>query len=81
MVVFYNRFAACAAQPTTRYRAAVAPAIVAGEAVSPAGGHDFDITPQPSCAYILWLKVTLNLTYGYGPFLGDFYDHVAFCKG
>jgi hypothetical protein len=61
--------------------APIAPAIAAGEAVSPAGGHDFDITAQPSCAYILWLKVTLNLTYGYGPFLGAFYDHVAFCKG
>jgi hypothetical protein len=61
--------------------AAVAPAIIGGEAVSPVGGHDFDITVQPSCAYILWLKVTLNLTYGYGPFLGDLHDHVAFCKG
>jgi hypothetical protein len=60
---------------------AISPAIVAGEAVSPAGGHDFDITPQPSCAYILWLSVTLNLTYGYGPFLPAFTDHIAFCKG
>ena len=61
--------------------AAISPAIVGGEAISPIGGHDFNITAQPNCAYILWLKVTLNLTYGYGPFLPDFYDHVAFCKG
>lgn len=61
--------------------AAISPAIVGGESVSPAGGHDFDITAQPNCAYILWLTVTLNLTYGYGAFLPAFHDHIAFCKG
>jgi hypothetical protein len=61
--------------------AAVSPAIVGGEALSPVGGHDFNITAQPNCAYILWLEVTLNLTYGYGAFLPPFYDHIAFCKG
>jgi hypothetical protein len=60
---------------------AISPPIVAGEAVSPLGGADFDITAQPKCAYILWLTVTLNLTSGYGASLGAFYDHVAFCKG
>ena len=61
--------------------APISPAIMDGEAVSPLGGHDFNIAVQPKCAYILWLRVTLNLTYGYGPFLPDYYDHVAFCKG
>lgn len=60
--------------------AAIAPAIVGGEAISPLGGHDFDVTAQPPCAYILWLRVTLNLTYGWGRFLPDSYDHIAFCK-
>ena len=61
---------------------AVNPPISAdGETVSPAGGQDFNLAPNPDCAYILWIKVTLNLTYGYGAFLPDFYDHVAFCKG
>jgi hypothetical protein len=60
--------------------ATIAPAIVGGEAVSPLGGHDFDVTAQPPCAYILWLRVTLNLTYGWGRFLPDSYDHIAFCK-
>jgi hypothetical protein len=54
---------------------------VGGEAVSPVGGHDFDITAQPKCAYILWISLTLNLTRGYGTFLGPFQDHIAFCKG
>jgi hypothetical protein len=61
--------------------ASISPPIVGGEAVSPAGGHDFNFAAQPKCAYILWLDVTLNLTRGYGAFLGTFQDHVAFCKG
>jgi hypothetical protein len=52
-----------------------------GEAVSPAFGQDFDLTANKDCAYILWLKVTLNLTKGSGAFLGSFTDHIAFCKG
>jgi hypothetical protein len=62
--------------------AAVNPPISAdGEAVSPAFGQDFDLTANKDCAYILWLKVTLNLTKGSGAFLGPFTDHIAFCKG
>jgi hypothetical protein len=61
--------------------AAISPAIVGGQAVSPAGGYDFDITAQPNCAYILWLQLTLNLTSGYGRLPGNPNDHVAFCKG
>jgi hypothetical protein len=62
--------------------ASIAPAVAAGEAVSPGGGFDFNITAQPICAYILWLQVTLNLTRGYG-LIGDatIWDHIAFCKG
>lgn len=52
-----------------------------GEAVSPPGGLDFDLSPNPDCAYILWIELSLRLTRGYGTFLGNFYDHVAFCKG
>ena len=59
----------------------ISPAIVAGEAVSLAGGHDFNFTAQPSCAYILWLSVSLNLTHGEGPIPSHLQDHVAFCKG
>jgi len=51
-----------------------------GQAVSPAGGQDFDLTGKPDCAYILSLNVTLNLTWGYGAFLGTIEDHLAFCK-
>ncbi len=52
-----------------------------GEADSPAGGQDFNLTANKDCAYILWIQLTLNLTRGYGTFLSGFYDHVAFCKG
>ncbi|HEX8492830.1 MAG TPA: hypothetical protein VF658_08325 [Pyrinomonadaceae bacterium] len=52
-----------------------------GEAVSPAGGAAFDITAKPPCAYIMWLKVDLLLTSGYGAAYGTFDDHIAFCKG
>lgn len=57
------------------------PAIVGGQAISPPGGADFDISGSPKCAYIMWLSITLNLTRGLGTFLPPFQDHVAFCKG
>jgi hypothetical protein len=61
--------------------APVNPAIsAAGEAVSPAGGQDFDITGLSPCAYIVWLQATLRLTAGYGAVYGTFSDHIAFCK-
>lgn len=53
-----------------------------GEAVSGTAGHDFDISPLPPCAYVLWLKATLNLTSGWGQIPNPTtWDHVAFCKG
>ncbi len=52
------------------------PAIAGGEA---AGVHNFDLTGFPPCAYILWLRATLNLTSGYGGVYGTFDDHIAFC--
>jgi hypothetical protein len=51
-----------------------------GEALSPAGGQDFDITLLGPCAYILWLEATLRLTSGYGALYGTFSDHIGFCK-
>lgn len=61
--------------------AAVAPAISAsGEALSPAGGQDFNIKTLTPCAYIVWLEATLNLTVGYGQVYGALSDHIAFCK-
>ena len=60
--------------------AQVNPAISAdGQAVSPAGGHDFNIAALTPCAYIVWLEGTLNLTSGYGGVFGTFSDHMAFC--
>jgi len=60
--------------------APVNPAISAdGQAVSPAGGHDFNIAALTPCAYIVWLEGTLNLTSGYGGVFGTFSDHMAFC--
>lgn len=57
-------------------------AIVDGEAISPAGGHLFDISALQPCAYILWLEATLNLTSGWGRISGaTTWDHIAFCKG
>lgn len=52
-----------------------------GEAVSAAGGELFDIQAKPSCAYILWMKLSLNLTSGNGPLYSPIEDHIAFCKG
>jgi hypothetical protein len=58
----------------------VNPAIDAnGQAISPAGGLIFDISALHPCAYILWLKTTLNLTSGYGAIGGVYEDHIAFC--
>ncbi len=67
--------------PAPPLPAAISPAIAVGEAISPPGGHDFDITAQANCAYILWLSVSLNLTSGYGLIPANYTDHVAFCKG
>jgi hypothetical protein len=55
------------------------PAIVNGEAHSPAGGTLIDISGLSPCAYILWLTATLNLTSGYGAIGGTYEDHIAFC--
>jgi hypothetical protein len=52
------------------------PSIAGGEA---AGSHAFDLTGFPPCAYILWLRATLNLTSGYGAIGGTYEDHIAFC--
>jgi len=52
-----------------------------GEAVSPPGGHLFDLSANPPCAYILWLRVWLRLTNGYTLVPPTpIYDHIAFCK-
>jgi hypothetical protein len=60
--------------------AGVTPAIsAAGQAISPAGGQDFDISTLKPCAYVLWIVTTLNLTYGYGKIPGEFDDLIAFC--
>lgn len=59
---------------------AVNPGISAdGQAVSPAGGQDFDISELGPCAYIVWISATLRLTVGYGAVYGTFYDHIGFC--
>jgi len=50
-----------------------------GQALSPAGGQDFDITTLKPCAYILWLRTTLNLTTGFGKLPGEYDDLIAFC--
>ncbi len=60
--------------------AAVNPAIsVLGQAISPVGGQDFNISALKPCAYILWLSVTLNLTVGYGKIGGEIDDVMAYC--
>ena len=56
------------------------PAIDAdGQATSTPAGLAFDISALEPCAYILWLKTTLNLTSGYGWIGGTYEDHIAFC--
>jgi hypothetical protein len=58
----------------------VNPAIDAnGQSLSPAGGLAFSITGLKPCAYILWIKTTLNLTSGYGAIGATYEDHIAFC--
>jgi hypothetical protein len=60
--------------------AAVNPAIDPnGQALSPGGGQDFNISTLGPCAYIVWISATLRLTVGYGAVYGTFYDHIAFC--
>ena len=55
------------------------PAVPAGgEVVSSPGGHRFDTSEMGSCAFILWLKVTLRLTNGRNR-VPALYDHIAFC--
>ncbi len=55
------------------------PISASGQALSPAGGQDFDITTLKPCAYILWLRTTLNLTVGFGKLGGEYDDLIAFC--
>lgn len=50
-----------------------------GQAISPAGGKPISIAGLQPCAYILWLRATLNLTSGYGAIGGTYEDHIAFC--
>jgi len=58
----------------------VNPAIdAAGQATSTPAGMVFDISKLKPCAYILWIKTTVNLTSGYGALGGVYDDHIAFC--
>lgn len=61
--------------------AAYTPPLTAGEAASGSSGYLFDISALGPCAYIIWLKIELNLTQGWGR-IPDyrFWDHIAFCK-
>ncbi len=61
--------------------AAYFPALVSGEAASTSTGHHFDISAMLPCAYILWMRIDLNLTHGWGR-IPDYriWDHIAFCK-
>ncbi len=58
------------------------PVLVNGESVSGSTGYHFDISTLPPCAYILWLRIELNLTHGWGriPHYYRIWDHIAFCK-
>ncbi len=53
--------------------------IGAVDVASGPGGHAFNISGLPSCAYILHLETTLNLTYGDGPIGYVNEDLMAFC--
>jgi 5-hydroxyisourate hydrolase-like protein (transthyretin family) len=59
------------------------PPLSGGEAVSPPGGYHFDISALAPCAYILWIRIDLNLTSGWGlisyPY-SQYWDYIAFCK-
>lgn len=61
--------------------AAYSPTLTAGEAASGNAGYNFDISALGPCAYILWLRIELNLTQGWGR-IPDYryWDHIAFCK-
>lgn len=56
------------------------PALGTHEVASGSAGQVIDLSTFDSCAYILWLNVTLRLTSGYGQVYGTFQDHIAFCK-
>lgn len=46
-----------------------------------AGNQVFNSTAYPKCAYIVWLKLSLRLTSGYGRIVAsNLEDHIAFCK-
>ncbi len=58
------------------------PVVVGGEADQGLPGHHFDITGLAPCAYILWLRGTLNLTSGWGRISNaTIWDRIAFCVG
>jgi hypothetical protein len=61
--------------------ASYVPTLVSGEAVSGSAGYHFDISALQPCAYILWMRIELNLTHGWGR-IPDYriWDHIAFCK-
>jgi len=45
------------------------------------GNHVFNTAALGKCAYILWLRLQLRLTSGYGRISAStVYDHIAFCK-
>lgn len=54
--------------------------ITAGEALGAPPGQLFDISGLAPCAYILWLRATLNLTSGWGQIpVPWIWDKIAFC--
>ncbi len=61
--------------------AAHSPAIINGEAISGGAGFHFDISALQPCAYILWLRLDVKLTHGWG-LVSDYriWDKIAFCK-
>ncbi len=54
--------------------------ITAGEACSVPGGQHFDISMLDPCAYVIWLRLAMNLTRGWNR-IPDYriWDHIAFC--
>lgn len=61
--------------------ASYVPALVSGEVVSGSAGYHFDISALQPCVYILWMRIELNLTAGWGR-IPDYriWDYIAFCK-
>ncbi len=56
------------------------PGIAGGESAQGLPGHLFDISAMDPCAYILWMRATLNLSDGYGPVSNNkIWDKIAFC--